>query len=435
MYKKSIFALGIFLFIFYSFAQTVLAENDYYVNSYYLYQGIGSKEQPFNKISQAVEMGAKNIYVANGIYEEDVTFNNANLIGEDREKTIIKGKIIIEGDSRLENASVILEKKLGDEWYLNEYLKNEVNIWVSDKSNVTIKNIFVSGGRIGIETDGVGQFNLENSKVTKTAKAVYIKKGRDINIINSEISGNYEEGIDLRDRVRGFIVNNDISNNDLSGIEVVVGYDELEVLNNIISNNGNSGITLQYYVDADEIGKFKINNNTISGNNKNAIICNRPRGGSPGGSYWSNSIEEMRDNLMYDNGELSFASGCKFSDEMKFNALKAETLDGEIEKGHYKFFTDEVDRQITQTAVQNRSKVKTFFIGSDYERLKELNEKIESYKTHVNGLNELSQQIENQGLIELLNKDKEEIGELNKSIEEFIVKERNKFSLFGWLFD
>ncbi|MCK4635630.1 MAG: right-handed parallel beta-helix repeat-containing protein [Candidatus Moranbacteria bacterium] len=339
------------------------------------------------------------------------------------------------GNSRLENISSILEKKSGDEWYLNSYLKNEVNIWVGNGSNVTIKNIIVSGGKIGIETDGKGQFNLEDSKVTKTAKAVYIKKGRDFNIANSNISDNFEEGIDIRDDVRGVISNNKIENNDLSGIEVVMGFTKIDISNNIISNNVANGILFQYYKDADATGEFKINNNTILNNQRNGINCTRPRGGSPGGKYWSDSIEEMNANLIRGNELGNFHSSCKFSDEMKFNALRTETLEDKIEKGYYEFLVDEVDRQIIQTAVQNRSKLKTFLIGSDYDKLNELDGKIESYKNHIDELDELLRQTENQGSIELLNEDKKEIKELNENIDKFVLKEKNKFSLFGWLFD
>lgn len=402
----------------------------------YPYQGIGSKEQPFNKISQAVEAGSKNIHVANGIYEENIYFENINIIGENREKTIIKGEILINGDSRLENISVILEKKSGDSWYLNSHLKDAFGVWIGNGANVTIKNVLVSGGKIGIEANGKGQFNLENSIITKNAKGVYVKKGRDAKIINSDISDNYEEGIDLRDDVRVTIENNKINNNDLSGIEAVLGYSEVSILNNKILGNGNSGITFQYYKSADAIGKFKINNNEILENNKYAITCNRPMGGSPGGRYWSDSIVEMKDNTMYSNGELSFASGCKFSDETKFNALKeADNLDGQIERGHFKFFTDEVDRQIMQTAVQNRSKIKTFLIGSDYKKLEDLEGKIVGYKEHISKLDNFSKQTESQEIIEMINEDKEDIQKLNKSIEEFVTKERNRFSLFGGLFN
>lgn len=413
--------------------QPVFAGGEYYVNSNCLYKGDGSKEQPFNKISQAVEVGAKNIFISNGVYKEDLVLNDVKIIGESLDNTIIEGVLDVSDSVTLENLSINPDvEKLGNDKF---YYDGVFGVHINEGGSVFAKNISISECWAGVVIEDSSSLHLDSSKIFSTDKAVYVKKRGSSEITNSDIFDNMGEGIDVRGDTTNVILNNNITNNGESGIEIVVGGVNADISNNNISGNHASGINIQYYEDFNYDGNFKVVNNKILNNDEYGFACKRPSGGSPGSEYWSNSVKEIRENIIRDNKNSDFSSSCKFSDELKFNALRTEVVEDEIQKKHYRFFKDEVDRQIKQTAIQNRSKVKTFLIGSDYEKLEELNGKIDTYKEHLNKLDEFSGQTENQKVLELINEDKKKIEELNANIEDFVKTEKEKFSLFGWLFN
>jgi hypothetical protein len=83
--------------------------------------------------------------------------------------------------------------------------------------------------------------------------------------------------------------------------------------------------------------------------------------------------------------------------------------------------------------VQTRSKVKTFFIGSDYKNLGELRSEMVQTENRLEQLNKLMESTQNagdktelQGQVQLLQQEQ-------TKIESFINANESKFSLFGWL--
>lgn len=83
--------------------------------------------------------------------------------------------------------------------------------------------------------------------------------------------------------------------------------------------------------------------------------------------------------------------------------------------------------------VQTRSKIKTFFFGSDYKNLGTLRSEMVQTRNRLEQLNRLMENVQDEGgKIELQNQiqtlEQEQI-----KIESFIKAEEGKFSLFGWL--
>jgi hypothetical protein len=88
--------------------------------------------------------------------------------------------------------------------------------------------------------------------------------------------------------------------------------------------------------------------------------------------------------------------------------------------------------------IQNRSKVKTFFIGTDYKNLGNLRSEMVQTRNRLEQTNRLIEKVQNEGdKTELQNQIKTLEQEQTK-IENFVKTQESKFSLFGWfvkLFD
>ncbi|MFA6048152.1 MAG: hypothetical protein WCV59_03955 [Parcubacteria group bacterium] len=83
-------------------------------------------------------------------------------------------------------------------------------------------------------------------------------------------------------------------------------------------------------------------------------------------------------------------------------------------------------------AVENRNKVKTFFIGTSYKNLGELRSQMVQTRNQIEQLKQLAEKAENEGdRTELQNQI--QVLELEQTnINNFITQNESKFSLFGW---
>ncbi|MDI6777910.1 MAG: pectinesterase family protein [Patescibacteria group bacterium] len=260
-------ALAIFLLLFAASASGDLY--DFYVDSASTQTNEdGTESCPFKTIGAAIRhiesesLEGKNIYTKKGTYNEQVELtNDTNLIGEDRHETIINGEGKDKGiyfhstESRVQNLTVE---------------KASVNLKVDKKSKVTVENCSIreSGGD-GIEVDRSGysknyKFTLKDSSVKDSGeRGMYIFK-RKFEITGSEISGNGGEGIDLHTSARGTIKDNEIKNNEESGIEMIMGGANVSIRGNNISRNDTQGVTIQVYNSRQ--GKVKLTKNDIVNN-------------------------------------------------------------------------------------------------------------------------------------------------------------------------
>lgn len=82
-------------------------------------------------------------------------------------------------------------------------------------------------------------------------------------------------------------------------------------------------------------------------------------------------------------------------------------------------------------AVENRNKVKTFFIGTSYKNLGELRSQMVQTRNQIEQLKKLMVEANDQDKTELQNQIQLLEQEQTK-INDFIVQNESKFSLFGW---
>lgn len=83
-------------------------------------------------------------------------------------------------------------------------------------------------------------------------------------------------------------------------------------------------------------------------------------------------------------------------------------------------------------AVESRSKIKTFFIGTSYKNLGELRSQMVQTQNQIEQLKRLAEKMENEGDKTELQSQIQILEQEQTSINNFITQNENKFSLFGW---
>lgn len=355
---------------------------DYYVDESVKESGDGSEEDPFKSIKEALDEADKSdeIFISNGEYKESFTLNKSiKLFGESENGVVIIGSILMMDDTLIED--LMIKGSAGP-------------IVVESGADAKVKNCTITNfSGIGINAkEGKGKLELIDSKITGTnGKGLYIQRGKEIEIRGNLISQNGEEGLDIRSKVDGVVINNDIVNNGESGIELIIGSADLDIKDNDIEGNGSSGIATQFYKDFDKKGNVNITNNDIAGNDKYGIDCNRPHGGSPGSSYWGDSIE-LKGNSIDSNDEGAISDYCKFieavdENEEEDNRIVETSKDQESEENEKEEIkNDEINNEDSN---QNEELSEEEKIRIEQERQKEIEEnkkKIEAIKTKFSDL-------------------------------------------------
>jgi hypothetical protein len=83
-------------------------------------------------------------------------------------------------------------------------------------------------------------------------------------------------------------------------------------------------------------------------------------------------------------------------------------------------------------AVENRNKVKTFFIGTSYKNIGELRSQMVQTQNRIDQLNKLAAKAENEGDRTELQSQIQVLEQEQASINNFITQNESRFSLLGW---
>lgn len=274
--------------------------------------GDGSESDPFGSIAEAVEEivehGGKSILVRAGKYNEAFTLpKGVSLVGEgDRDDVWIKQKMRMEDGSEIKNLA----------------FTERGGIIVGGSADVTIQNIHIKNvTTTGINAEpGDGRLVIEEILIEGARKGLYIQKGREIIMKDSEVSSNREEGADIRNQVSGSITESRFRNNKESGIEVILGASKMSIHSNIFKDNGSSGIATQFLFGEDRAGDVRIEDNTIEGSTNYGIDCRIPGGGPFAGDYFLNSLR-IEGNTYESNMKGDIAPRCKVLTEEESRAL------------------------------------------------------------------------------------------------------------------
>lgn len=414
----------------------------------------GSKKHPYQTITKALEKGCDDIDIARGTYNEKIILGKGVELEGEGDKTIITKTIKMKDDSSLEGV----------------YVKGE-GIEVLKDASVDIKNTKITGAHIGIVTKGGGKLMVYNCKIINNGKGLYLQYGKDVDIRNSEIVNNSEEGIDIRANIDGIIKNNNIVGNKESGIEVIAGKSDLIISNNVIKNNKASGIAVQFYKENWALGNLKISSNILENNKNYGVDCKIPSGGLPSYKYWSRSVD-FAYNKVNENGKGNFSKNCDFSKEDILKATKTESeieaLKKKLEKNTSEEEVErlrkereekeriaqqekdwEIKRKIEskmdenfQTGLQRQEniiqkikqekKIKIFFLGIDSENIEHLKKELDLYGKTIEEIKKDLEKIQTEELKKDLIKTIEEKELQYKNNSTLYNHYNNKFGLFPW---
>lgn len=465
MKKIIVGGVGILFFVgmFFCYPSLGLASSECFVDENNGSGGDGSKGDPYNKISKAIEEGCEMINVQAGTYDEAFTLKKGvELEGSSQDKVTITKKMTMNNDSKITKVTL-----------------NGGGIDVAKNADVEIDSVKIKNAKTGINTTGGGRIVVNKTIITSSGKGMYLQDGANVKITNCKIYGNAEEGLDIRANVDGSIGKNEIHNNKEGGIEVILGKSELLIYDNEIKKNSASGIAAQFYNDYSSIGKVNIKNNIISDNGNFGVDCKVPSGGSkkPAG-YWSDSMS-LSANKIFENKKGSFSSDCKFEDEKMEDATKTKeqkeaerltlekkeqnkTISAEEQKKleilakekaeEERIAREEQEARMTVAAISeevdvlfeasriltdkisSRSSFVTFLIGPDYNEIKKMNDELFLYDEKISAAEDKKMVILSEsGLIEA-NERISLMREKKNELNNFIEVQSDKFSVLGWLF-
>lgn len=438
--------------------------------------GDGSKEDPYEDISEALDRGCTKIIVNSGTHKDALTIEKSVKIeGKSKDKVIITGKIKMKDNSKIENITV-----------------DGGGIEIDDGADAEIENVRIKNASIGIKTTGRGKLIVKDTAIYDNGKGMYVQAGKNVSIKDCDIRDNDEEGIDIRANVDGEISNNSIEDNGESGIEVILGKAELLIVNNDIKDNRASGIALQYYENTSKIGAVKVKGNVISSNKDFGVNCKAPSGGKSGADYWSASTN-MSSNKVQGNKDGNFSQTCYFSDETVLDAtmtqeqkqeqerlaaevaaqkvreqelLKEEELLKEQEQKANEDLKKEEEQiklreqlqknaklqgeiniayaEITELANENivlekkasrRFALVKFLIGSHYGAIAQLEESLLIYDEKIITSKGIRDEITDEKLREAADQKIIQMKHEQQQLQSFISNQKNEFSLFGWIFN
>lgn len=448
--KLKIFSAGIiFLLMLFLFIPNAKAVSyDYYVDSSYGGDKEGTKEKPFDNISDAIGASSPGdkIFIKKGNYDGKITIGKGiSLYGESKSRVSLSGGIEMKDDSSINDLTV-------EGGYAAVSIDSDAS---AEISNCIIKKF----GKIGIDAlPGSGKVIVKNSSIySGEGKGIYIELGRKVEISGNDVYENGEEGIDVRAKVSGFIKNNNLHDNGESGIEAIIGSSDVLISGNTIKKNGASGIAAQFYQENKKTGEISIKGNTIVKNTKYGLDCALPSGGKPDSSYWSDSINLVENN-MEDNGAKSINDFCNIidaideveedvankTDENDSEPEKQETLvDEEVKKDEAIWENAETINEYQDTMeikvndqinkINTANKLRLFFFGINSESLDFIKNEIEISQEQLDALKSDLNQVKNEetrnGMQTLIGRIENKLNDL----ESFVQEKESKRGIFGWL--
>jgi len=262
------------------------------------------------------------------------TFDNVTYTFTDN----IYDSIVVERDN------IVID---GDNYTVEgRYVSESKGIFLSGRSNVTIKNVTVKKFDYGIRLDGSSGNIIQGNTVTNNRHGIYLYLWSSSNNIVSDnnITANNGDGIWLYQSSNNTISGNNITNND-NGIYLWSSSNYNSISGNNITANNRHGIWLWYSSNYNSISRNNITNNysgirlyKSTGNNisENNIIVNNWRGimlswSSDNAIYHNNFVdnaEQVWSEYSINFWDDGYPSGGNYWSDYTERYPDAEELDG-----------------------------------------------------------------------------------------------------------
>ncbi|MFZ2187871.1 MAG: right-handed parallel beta-helix repeat-containing protein [Candidatus Moraniibacteriota bacterium] len=216
----------------------------------------GTAAHPYHSISQALDhvKGGTEVRVKNGTYKENITIpKNVKVMG-DSEK---RDKVIIKADND-DKPTVAMKDEAELSYVTVKGGRHGVRILSDAKAhlfNVVVKD----SQRDGIHIDSAAtnkryRVLLDTVEITRNDRAGIFAEKRFIVLIDSFITLNKGDGMDLAMGTEAWLENNSFSGNRGSGAKLVLDGSEIWSKKNTIRNNGREGVEINSYGAAGNIG-------------------------------------------------------------------------------------------------------------------------------------------------------------------------------------
>ncbi len=291
----------------------------------------GSITYPFATISSAIssatERNISTIIIFPGTYKEIITLpENITLYGDTNEVTLLNESPRLFTLTTNKNTKIInLTISGGDNTviipyntnatFINTTISNAHDFGVLMQKKERIKTLpgekaavtYEIFDKSDIEIASMPLVRFSDVTVTKNDnQGMYLRDGR-VEIVNSEIIENGEEGIDLHPHMHVIISNTNASNNGESGLETEIYDNIVTITNSTFNNNIKNGVA---FLTSMGIGDITLTENTILNNQKFGIRCavhkNRPKKPRP---FFQSTITR-ENNLIKNNTEANVSEPC-----------------------------------------------------------------------------------------------------------------------------
>lgn len=238
----SLLLITAFVLPFLTFAHD--AKKQVYVNANAVNYGNGTSAEPFKTISAALKDADKNteVHIAAGEYKDNIEIpKGVEVYGEGENKV----KIIAKNDDKavvmMSNDSTINKVTIQEGRY-GIYVKKDAKASIV---KVTVKN----NDREGIKIDKADvkdskKVSITESKITKNGRGGIYSQKRRIVLMDNEISENESDGVNLEAGSKAWIENNNIKNNDGSGMKLTLDESNIWTKKNDYRNNKHEGVEI-----------------------------------------------------------------------------------------------------------------------------------------------------------------------------------------------
>ncbi len=301
--KALAFALGIvFVAPFVVVGDSTGSVNTLYVDQNASEKQNGTKDYPFETISQAINIVEDNdgtkIYVAQGEYKENFNIpEDAQVIGAGKDKTIIKGDdeepvVYMEHGTKLQGVTV---------------QDGEVGILVKKNSRAEISSVIVKDndkeGILALEAHDKGNryaLTVSDTIIKDNGRSGVYSEKRSVVIVDSSLYENNWNGVAVSKDSKLWLEDSKIYDNEKSGVHITLDESDIFVIDCDIEDNKREGLEMNVFVKG---GYAKIDNNNFVDNGRYGIV--RLNRSLQGESVWKDVIIKMNS---FDGNELGTIS-------------------------------------------------------------------------------------------------------------------------------
>jgi len=228
----------------------------------------GSSDHPYKTIGKAMDKADDDteIHISKGFYKENIKVKDGvEIYGESKSGVVIEAEddddptVIMKDDTVLDKVTV----KGGS-----------YGIEVGDGGKASIVSCIIKDnhkGGVHIKDDGTKKskmVSLSKNEIRDNDGAGIYSGKRKLSLTENKIKDNDGDGIDIEKGSKAWIADNDIENNDKSGMKLRIDGSEIWTKHNSIQDNKREGVEVSFKGEA---GIISISKTKITGNDRYGV--------------------------------------------------------------------------------------------------------------------------------------------------------------------